>query len=96
MKGSLPWQNIKTVNKKEKYKKIKQRKLGISVEKLCEYLPIEFQIYLKYCRNLKFTEKPDYEYLKNIFKDLFINKGYLHDSVFDWTESFGNPIKVYL
>jgi hypothetical protein len=31
---------------------------------------VEFAIYLKYVQSLRFTERPDYEYLKGIFTEL--------------------------
>jgi hypothetical protein len=42
MKGSLPWQGIRAKEKKEKYEKIKEKKLNTSEEELCEGLPSEF------------------------------------------------------
>ena len=40
---------------------------------------------MKYCRSLKFEEKPDYNYLRRMFKDLFTSLGYEYDFVYDWT-----------
>jgi len=42
LKGVLPWQNLKAVNKKEKYSKIMEKKIGTPVEELCKGLPVEF------------------------------------------------------
>ena len=39
--GVLPWQGLKASNKKDKYDKIKEKKLDVTVEKLCENLPGE-------------------------------------------------------
>jgi len=39
----------------------------ISVDKLCENLDNCFQKYLEYTRQLKFSQKPDYKYLINLF-----------------------------
>jgi hypothetical protein len=47
-------------------------------------LPEEFNQYLSYCRNLKFDEKPDYNYLKRLFKDLMHKSGYDYDYQYDW------------
>ena len=47
-------------------------------------MPTEFHVYLKYCREMKFEEKPDIAYLRKLFKDLFYTKGYDYDFVFDW------------
>lgn len=48
-------------------------------------IPIEFIKFMNYCRDLKFEEKPDYSYLRKIFKDLFSSLGYEYDFVYDWT-----------
>ena len=84
-KGSLPWQGLKATTKKQKYDRILEKKLCISVEVLCQGLPIEFTQYMNYCRNLVFDEKPDYLYLARLFKDLSIKLEYHNDHLFDWT-----------
>jgi casein kinase 1 epsilon len=55
------------------------------VEVLCKSYPSEFISYFHYCRSLRFEDKPDYSYLKRLFRDLFIREGYQFDYVFDWT-----------
>ncbi len=40
---------------------------------------------MMYCRSLRFDEKPDYTYLRKIFRDVFVREGYTYDYVFDWT-----------
>ena len=55
------------------------------VEVLCRGYPSEFGTYLNYCRSLKFADKPDYSYLRKMFKDLFFREGYAYDHNFDWT-----------
>ena len=49
----------------------------------------EMATYLRYVRHLDFFEKPDYDYLRKLFSDLYDRKGYPHDSEFDWT---GKPL----
>lgn len=46
--------------------------------------PIEFQLYLKYCRRLRFEERPDYSHLRQLFRTLFHRQGFTYDYVFDW------------
>ena len=45
------------------------------IDMLCKDFPKQFQTYFEYCRSLRFEDKPDYSYLKRLFKDLFANKG---------------------
>jgi casein kinase 1 len=55
------------------------------LQALCKSYPSEFASYFHYCRSLRFDDKPDYAYLKRIFRDLFIREGFQFDYVFDWT-----------
>ncbi|XXG44005.1 hypothetical protein AAC387_Pa01g3909 [Persea americana] len=85
LRGSLPWQGLKAGTKKQKYDKISEKKMLTPVEVLCKSFPSEFISYFHYCRSLRFEDKPDYSYLKRLFRDLFIREGYQFDYVFDWT-----------
>ncbi|EOY10904.1 Casein kinase I isoform 2, partial [Theobroma cacao] len=85
LRGSLPWQGLKAGTKKQKYDKISEKKMLTPVEVLCKSHPSEFISYFHYCRSLRFEDKPDYSYLKRLFRDLFIREGYQFDYVFDWT-----------
>ncbi|XP_019181057.1 PREDICTED: casein kinase 1-like protein 10 isoform X2 [Ipomoea nil] len=85
LRGSLPWQGLKAGTKKQKYDKIAEKKMLTPIEVLCKSYPSEFMSYFHYCRSLRFEDKPDYSYLKRLFRDLFIREGYQFDYVFDWT-----------
>ncbi|PIA45435.1 hypothetical protein AQUCO_01700753v1 [Aquilegia coerulea] len=85
LRGSLPWQGLKAGTKKQKYDRISEKKMLTPVEVLCKSYPSEFISYFHYCRSLRFDDKPDYSYLKRLFRDLFIREGYQFDYVFDWT-----------
>jgi len=54
VRGSLPWQGLPGRSKNEKYANIKKKKLEVTLEKLCEKQPREFQEFMEYCRSLKF------------------------------------------
>ena len=43
-----------------------EKKLQIPTEILCYGLPDEIGIYLNYCKSLKFEDRPDYDYLRNL------------------------------
>jgi len=91
--GALPWQGIKARSKKEKYDKIKKKKIATSIDLLCESVPLAFAKYMKYCRKLHFTDKPDYAYLRRLFRSLFFEEGFAAGHLrlssatcgFDWT-----------
>jgi casein kinase 1 len=84
LRGSLPWQGLNGLTKKEKYQNILEKKVDTSVEDLCKQFPHEFTIYLNYCKSIRFEDKPDYNYLKRIFKELFFKMGFQMDFVYDW------------
>lgn len=84
-RGQLPWQGMKGNTKEEKYHQIMEKKRSTPAESLCRGFAAEFTTYLNYCRALRFEDKPDYAYLRRLFKDLFMQKTFDNDAVFDWT-----------
>ncbi|EFE30107.1 uncharacterized protein ARB_03449 [Trichophyton benhamiae CBS 112371] len=84
-RGSLPWQGLKAATKKQKYDRIMEKKMTTPTEVLCRGFPNEFAVYLNYTRSLRFDDKPDYSYLRKIFRDLFVRESFQYDYVFDWT-----------
>lgn len=84
LKGSLPWQGLQGKNKNDKYDRIKDKKISTTIEQVTRNTPEEFSKYLTYCRNLNFDEKPDYNYLKGLFKSLLTQNGYEDDGKYDW------------
>lgn len=85
MRGSLPWQGLKARTKHEKYEKISDKKMSIPVEVLCKDLPAEFATYLNYVRALRFYDRPDYSYLRRLFRELMTKGDLVYDFDFDWT-----------
>lgn len=82
--GTLPWQGLKAANKRQKYERISEKKLSTPIEELCRGFPAEFPTYLTYCRQLHFDQRPDYCYLRKLFRTLFHRQGFTYDYVFDW------------
>lgn len=82
--GSLPWQGLKAATKRQKYEKISEKKMSTPIEVLCKAFPSEFATYLSYTRALRFDEKPDYSFLRQLFRNLFHRQGFTYDYVFDW------------
>merc|ERR1712188_294711 len=49
-------------------------------------LPDEFATFLEYCRKkVAFSEKPNYDYLRNLLRDLLFKENYEFDRIYDWT-----------
>ncbi len=84
LRGSLPWQGLRANTKKQKYQKIMEKKMATPIDLLCKGFPDEFRIYFEYCRALRFADKPDYSYLRRLFKDLALRNEIDYDGQFDW------------
>ena len=90
--GYLPWQtnnfNSDISDKTEKIDFIKHTKREITLIELCKDLPYEFLIYMDYCKNLKYDEKPNYEYLRTLFLNLFKMKKYDANEEYEWNNIY--------
>lgn len=84
-RGSLPWQGLKAATKRQKYDRIMEKKMKTPFEVLTQGLPKEFLDYMKYIKDLRFDDKPDYPFLRKMFRDLFKRECYRYDYVYDWT-----------
>lgn len=84
-KGKLPWQSIKHKDKTQRYKLIGDKKEDTSEEELCENMPKEFCVFLKYVRTLDFDEKPHYSALRKMFEKLYEARGYKNDKL-EWED----------
>ena len=51
---------------------------------VCPVFVDEFATYLTFCRSLRFEDKPDYSYLRQLFRNLFHRENFTYDYVFDW------------
>eukprot|EP00826_Nyctotherus_ovalis_P008815 TRINITY_DN12291_c0_g3_i1.p1 TRINITY_DN12291_c0_g3~~TRINITY_DN12291_c0_g3_i1.p1 ORF type:complete len:559 (-),score=163.87 TRINITY_DN12291_c0_g3_i1:113-1789(-) len=83
-KGGLPWQQPKGKTRLQKYMEVQRMKEVAKVEELCEGLGKEFAEYIKYCRALKFEQRPDYSYLQRLFKSCFYRQSDCSDFKYDW------------
>ncbi|XP_065772799.1 casein kinase I-like [Muntiacus reevesi] len=83
-RASLPWEGLQAATMKERFEKIREMKMATSIDVLCNGFPIQFAMYLKYCRALSFEEAPDYRYLRRLFRLLFRTLNYQYDYAFDW------------
>lgn len=49
--------------------------MATPTEVLCKGFPTEFVVFFQYVRSLRFDDKPDYAYLRKLFRDLFVREG---------------------
>eukprot|EP00826_Nyctotherus_ovalis_P045922 TRINITY_DN512_c0_g2_i2.p1 TRINITY_DN512_c0_g2~~TRINITY_DN512_c0_g2_i2.p1 ORF type:complete len:331 (-),score=95.09 TRINITY_DN512_c0_g2_i2:399-1391(-) len=84
LNGRLPWQGIQLDNRQARYNLIKDKKMSMKIEEICKGQPGQFVRYLNYCRGLAYESKPDYDFLRKIFKDLFYEKQYDKNFSLDW------------
>ena len=47
-------------------------------------LPTQFTQYFNYCEALKFEQRPDYEFLSELFHSLLVESNYQQDDQYDW------------
>lgn len=78
LRGSLPWSTASLASEALHLKQT------ISVDELCEGNPAEFKDYLAHVESLAFEDRPDYEYMRGLFKAVFIRSDFEDDGVFDW------------
>ena len=86
LKGKLPWQGIRAKNKKDKSRKVMEKKKEITLEELCQGVPKEFLLLLQYARGLDFEERPDYKSIRVMFEHLMNVNNYVNDNHFDWSD----------
>lgn len=87
IRGSLPWSGLAAKTQEEKYRKICQKKEETSLDELCTGFPDAFKIYLRMARGLEFKERPDYQGLRKLFRDVRNSCGPgIEDHDFQWLE----------
>lgn len=77
-------QGLRAATKRQKYERISEKKMATPIDVLCAGYPVEFNNYLTYCRQLRFEDKPDYSYLRQLLRNLFHRQGFTYDYIFDW------------
>ena len=80
--GYLPWQSIKADTREKRYKLIGKIKKETDLWNISKDIPGELILFINYCRNLSFSEKPNYNYLKNLLGNLFKLHGFTADIIY--------------
>ena len=90
IRGNLPWQGLKVNKNEDRYKKICDKKKATSAKELCEGYPKQLEYFINYTRNLKFMEVPDYNYLRNLLKEIIYSQNSDIDFFYDWCQEKPN------
>lgn len=86
LRGSLPWSGLEAKTQEEKYRKIREKKEQVPLDDLCAGFPDAFKDYLRKARALEFKERPDYEGLRKLFRDVRDKEGPAEDHNHQWFE----------
>ncbi|XP_006824479.1 uncharacterized protein LOC102806847 [Saccoglossus kowalevskii] len=81
--GQLPWRKIKD---KEHVGTLKETHDN---RKFLKQLPSEFKPFLEHIQGLKYEDKPDYKYLKNLLEHCMNRKGIKEADPYDWEKGIG-------
>jgi hypothetical protein len=87
LRGRLPWQGIGAPSKSTKertHRTVLSVKKSTSLKALCEGFPEEFAQFIQYARSLDYEEEPDYDYLRQLLRNVSAREKYAHDDKFDW------------
>lgn len=74
--GGLSWTRNGVPKTEEAHDILKREKANTRPEDLCRGLPVEFEDFLRYCRRLKFAERPDYDDWYEHFRELANDEGF--------------------
>jgi len=80
--GSLPWLGVEPVTDHQWRDTILGQKMSSPPSFPGPVCPAEFNVFLNYCRNLRFDEKPDYAYAHKLFRKPLIREGHQHGRLF--------------
>ncbi len=91
LNGSLPWSLIYAPDSKTARSIIAEMKNGtVLLDFAVRYGP-EFKQYFEHIRNLEFEHRPDYTYLRGLFRGRMRKEGWVYDWVFDWVSPENAP-----
>jgi serine/threonine protein kinase len=70
LRGSLPWSGMPAKNSEELNRIVGKKKQEFPVAELCKCFPEPFETFLRAARTLGFKERPDYESLREPFREV--------------------------
>ena len=85
-RGALPWSGLKAKTTKEKYAKIANKKMEVSLKDLCKGYDQGYAQFIQVCRSVRAGDPVDYNKLRNILKGIAKRKNIQYDGIYDWCE----------
>ena len=86
----LPWQGTRAKTLTARYKKIYLAKKDFKYHDFCKNYPKEIVQCIEYIYFLKFNEKPNYEYMRKLFKKILKDINFPKKDYFSWMENMQN------
>lgn len=80
----LSWTRNGVPKSSEAHNRLKAEKRAAQPEDLCRGMPVEFEDFLRYCRRLKFKDRPDYSQWIEAFRALAVEEGFPASEDFVW------------
>jgi hypothetical protein len=80
----LPWTRNGVPRTDSEHNRLKSAKQSATPEDLCRNIPSAFEDFLRYCRQLQFSEQPDYERWREEFRDLAVENKFPDSDDFIW------------
>ena len=84
MKGSLPWDQINEPSEINEILIIYKMKEYMPADIMFKDLPWQMSEFYKYCKNLNFEQKPNYNYLRKLLINILEYIGEKNDLYFSW------------
>ena len=83
LKGEVPWGNCPNTWD-GKYESLHPKALLMAKHMKIDDCPQEFHDYLLFCYQLHTASQPDYNYLRGLFRNLFLKEKFVDDGLYDW------------
>jgi len=90
--GTLPWAHLRGLQNLDK---VRDMKLQYNNEKLVRGLPDQFLQWLNHIRQLRYEDKPDYDLLHNLLKQLLVSNSGSPTTPYDWESSDDPDVKKF-
>ncbi|EDW39772.1 GL15879 [Drosophila persimilis] len=82
----LPWIGLSAASDKQKTEMVAEMKRSTKIDDLCGGFPPMIAMLMKYIRNLRFEDEPDYVYMRMMLRVLSLDLAHVYDLRFDWTQ----------